>query len=537
MRRISYAVISLCWFLSLCVTCMAVDGQHEHHHGGGATVISGTLSFSTSCAANEQRPFEQGVAALHSFEYEVAEQQFQAIEKQTPGCGMAYWGEAMSLWHQLWSRPSASELARGKAQLAKAAKTKLTPREREYVDALSKFYANPKEDHDARATAYSQAMEKVYRDNPKDTEAAVFYALSLLASAPDEDMTLKNNREAVTILNKVYVENPQHPGIAHYIIHSTDNPALAPMGLEAARRYAALAPESPHAVHMPSHIFARLGLWRDDITSNENAVKVANTMGHLHMEHHKMHSLDFLEYAYLQIGDDAAAKKQIDGLATIDRAMVPEEFKDYHDAMVAGFAMRYALERRQWREALALEPQTNAAPFVQAITYLAHAVAAGHTKDAAAAKAASEKIDALIEAQQKSDKAYYAKGMDTAQKEAQAWSQYAGGDTDAAITTLRAVADKQDKVGKGETEMPAREMLADMMLQAGRAQEALKEYQVALKTDPNRFNSLYGAAQAAKTANDHATARQYFAQLEKNCAGVQSDRAELKEVRDLVAAK
>ena len=521
----------------LSVTCVAADGQREHHHDGGATVISGTLSFPTSCAASVQKPFEQGVAALHSFEYEVAEQQFQAIEKQAPGCGMAYWGEAMSLWHQLWSRPSEAELARGKAALAKASKTKLTARERGYVEALNKFYANPKQDHDARTVAYANAMEKVYRANPKDTEAAVFYALSLLASAPDEDLTLKNNREAVTILNKVYAENPQHPGIAHYIIHSTDNPALAAMGLEAARRYAKLAPESPHAVHMPSHIFARLGLWRDDIASNENAVKVANGMGQLHMEHHKMHSMDFLEYAYLQIGDDAAAKKQLDGLAAVDRSQVPEEFKDYHDAMVADFAARYALERRQWKEALALEPLANAEPFVQAITYWAHGIAAGHLKDTAAAEKASTDFAAAVEAQKKSKKAYYAKGMESPQKEVNAWAKAAAGDTEGAAALMREVADRQDKLGKGETATPAREMLAEIFFEGGRPQDALQEYQVALKTDPNRFNSLYGAAQAAKAVNDSATAQQYFAQLEKNCAGVQSDRVELKEARELVAEK
>jgi tetratricopeptide (TPR) repeat protein len=439
------------------------------------------------------------VAALHSFEYEVAEQQFQALKKASPGCGMAYWGEAMSLFHQLWSRPTAEELKRGADLLARAKKAEsLDSREAAYVNALGKFYSGKKKDHDARVSDYSLAMGSLHNKYPRDTEASVFYALSLLAAAPHDDEGLKNERKAIEILNPLYDENPTHPGIAHYIIHSADNPTLASLGLAAARKYAALAPESPHAVHMPSHIFARLGLWLDDIKSNAAAVEVADKLGHLHMEHHKMHSIDFMHYAYLQIGDDKKAEEMAAELAKVDRNHVPEEFKDFRDSLVAAFGARFALERRQWKEALALKPDPAAHPSVQAITYLAHAIGAGHLRDATAAKKAEEDFNAAVEATKKSSKAYYARGMQFGQYEAQAWAKYAAGDEDVAAAILRKTADIQDKIGKSETGAPAREMLADMLLDAKRYEAALKEYEVSLKTDPNRFSSLYGAAQAAE---------------------------------------
>ncbi|MGZ4866540.1 MAG: hypothetical protein ACXV7C_04925, partial [Candidatus Angelobacter sp.] len=488
-----------------------------------------------------QKPFERGVALMHSFEYEMAEAQFKEVAKRDPGCAMAYWGEALSLYHQLWSRPTKAGLKRGNDLLeqAKALKPK-TARAREYISALAAFYHDAEKiDHRERADAYSAAMEKVYRDNPKDREAAVFYALSLLGSGPEDDPTKANPRKAVAILNKLFEQDPGHPGIAHYIIHACDNPQMANLGLAAARKYASIAPSSAHAVHMPSHIFARLGLWQDDIQSNEAALRAAEKMGamHLHVMHHKMHSLDFLESAYLQVGDDQKAKAQWDELQTIRKADVEEEFQDYSDAMKAGFAARYALERRQWQEALALQPVEGARPFVQALTYWAHAVAAGHLRDAAAAQTAADQFNAMVEETKKSDKSHEAKYMANNHDEAQAWLAFSQGNNDEALRVLRAVADKQDKVGKGETETPAREMLADMLLEMNRPQDALAEYEVALKTDPNRFNGLYGAAHAAEITQQKEKASGYYAQLIRNCQGSNSDRVELAKAKTLVAAR
>lgn len=529
-------------FLSLLVACSPIsllaDESHSHMTPGEKL---GSVSFPISCSADVQKPFERGVALMHSFEYESAENQFKDVAQHDPRCAMAYWGQALSLYHQLWSRPAKADLQRGNALLAHAQELKpRTERERGYISALSVFYRDAETiDHRKRADAYSAAMETLYRNNPKDREAAIFYALSLLGSGPEDDPTQTNARKAVAILNKLFEQDPGHPGIAHYIIHACDNPEMANLGLAAARKYASIAPSSAHAVHMPSHIFARLGLWQDDIASNEAALRAAEKMGamHLHVMHHKMHSLDFLESAYLQVGNSQKAKAEWDELQTVRKEDVEEEFQDYYDAMLTGFAARYALERRQWQESLALQPIQGARPFVQALTFWAHAVAAGHLHDVAAAQSAADQFNAMVEATKKSDKPHQATYMANNQDEAQAWLAFAQGKNEEALRLLRTVADKQDRVGKGETETPAREMLADMLLEMNRPQDALKEYEVSLKTDPNRFNGLYGAARAAEMTQQKEKASGYYAQLVRNCQGSNSDRPELAKAKMLVAAK
>src|SRR5215472_6903887 len=294
--------------LVLCSLTLFADDVHQHNAGEKL----GTVSFPTSCAAAVERPFERGLALLYSFEYEEAENQFKEVASDDPQCAMAYWGQAMSLYHQLWGRPERSDLKRGGELLEKARSIRATTaRERDYIEALRVFYRDPDRlDHPRRADLYASAMEEVYKQHPQDREAGVFYALALLASGPERDPQQTNARKAVAVLDKLFDEQPDHPGIAHYIIHACDNPAMADLGLRAARKYASIAPSSPHAVHMPSHIFARLGLWQDDITSNLAAIAAADKMAtmHLHTMHHRMHSIDFLSYAYLQIGDDQNAK-------------------------------------------------------------------------------------------------------------------------------------------------------------------------------------------------------------------------------------
>jgi tetratricopeptide (TPR) repeat protein len=516
---------------------LLADEGHSHLSAGERL---GRVSFPTSCSAAVQKPFERGVALMHSFEYESAENQFKEVARQDPACAMAYWGQALSLYHQLWSRPPKADLKRGADLLAHAQELKPgTGREREYIGALMVFYHDSdKLDHRDRAKAYAAAMENLYRHNPRDREAAVFYALSLLGSSPEDDPTLANPRKAVAILNKLFEQDPGHPGIAHYIIHACDNPQMANLGLAAARKYASIAPSSPHAVHMPSHIFARLGLWQDDIQSNEAALRAADKMAgmHLHTMHHKMHSLDFLESAYLQIGNNRQAKAEWDELQTVRKQDVEEEFQDYYDGMLAGFAARYALERHEWREAQALQPVQGARSFVQSLTFWANAVAAGHLHDVAAAQSAFDQFNAMLEATKKSDKPHEAQYMANNHDEAQAWLAFARGQNEEALHLLRAVADKQDKIGKGETETPAREMLADMLLEMNRPKEALAEYELSLKTDPNRFNGLYGAARAAEMAENKEKAASYYSQLIRNCQGSNSDRPELAKAKMLVAS-
>ena len=276
----------------------AVADDEGHHHEELTQDQLGTVHFPVSCTPDAQKAFEKGVALLHSFWYEEAEKTFMDVEKRDPHCAMAYWGEAMSLWHQLWNQPDSPTIQRGLAELKQADSAKAkTARELDYIQALNEFYSNSKKaDHEARARAYSAAMEKVYQEYPDDHEAAAFYALSLLASEPDNDTTFANRKQAGAILDKLFAAEPNHPGIAHYLIHTYDKPQLAQLGLPAARRYAQIAPAAPHALHMPSHIFARLGLWQDDISSNLASIAATRKTAAMHMggEGHQFHAMDYL---------------------------------------------------------------------------------------------------------------------------------------------------------------------------------------------------------------------------------------------------
>jgi tetratricopeptide (TPR) repeat protein len=515
---------------------IALVADDNHHHDAGERL--GTVNFPTSCKADTQKPFERGLALLYSFEYPEAEQQFKEVSSQDPQCGMAYWGQAMSLYHQLWARPDKADLQRGAELLGKARQSKpLTDRERDYIEALAVFYNNSEKlDHPHRADAYAAAMEGVYQRNPQDREAGVFYALALLGSGPERDANRTNAKKAVTVLTKLFDEQPDHPGIAHYIIHACDNPRMADLGLAAARKYAAIAPSSPHAVHMPSHIFARLGLWQDDIQSNLAAIATADKM-QMHTMHHRMHSMDYLNYAYLQIGDDENAQAQITRLKAVLRQDVEGDYRGYYDNMVTTMVARYAIERRQWKEAQALQPLEGATPGVQAEAWWARAVAAGHLRDAAAARDALKRYEERLATMKKSSYGYLAGGLTAEHNEVKAWAAFAQGKVDDALGLLGSAADDQDRIGKGESELPAREMLADMLLELNRPQEALAQYEISLKTDPNRFNGLYGAAQAAEKAQQKQKATQYYAQLLKNCEGSHSDRPELERAKTLTAQR
>jgi tetratricopeptide (TPR) repeat protein len=535
------AFIPLILAVTLCALTFSAQEQQEPHHHHESAEALGTISFPTSCSPAVQDTFTRGVALLYSFEYESAAHEFDTVSQRDPKCAMAYWGQGMSLYHQLWDPPSKADLKRGAEFLAKARQLNApTPRERDYIQALSVFYADTdKLDHSHRADAYSQAMKAVYERYPDDREAAVFYALSLLGSGTENDPNHTNEKAAVAILNKLFDEQPTHPGIAHYIIHACDNPQMASLALPAARKYASIAPASAHAVHMPSHIFARLGLWQDDIQSNLAAIKVADSMAgmHFHVMHHKMHSMDFLEYAYLQIGDDANAKSEVAAFAAINRSEVEPEYLDFLEVRQARATAIYAIERRQWKEALALQPIPNAVPYAQSVAYWGRAVAAGHLHDSAAAKDALKHYDKLMEATRKGPKPYVANFLKNEHGVVQAWAYYASGKSDEALRLLHEVADTQDKVGKGETELPAREMLADMLLDLQRPKEAFEQYEIALRTDPNRFNGLYGAAQAAAQTQQKEKASAYYAQLLKNCESSNSDRPELTQAKTIVAAK
>ncbi len=530
--------------LLLCVAAFSSVATAQDHSSMAMPMAApklGTVHFPISCSPASQQQFESSIALLHSFEYESAKLGFAKVVEGEPKCAMGYWGQAMSLYQQLWGRPNSGDLKRGRNWLKHAKSLKpATQREKDYITASQEFFHDNREKtYDKRVAAYSGDMGKLAANYPEDTEASVFYALSLLAAAPPRDPELKNQHEAANILLKLFDKYPDHPGIAHFIIHSCDHPSMAAMALPAAREYAAIAPASAHAVHMPSHIFARVGLWQDAITSNEAALKVADQMAamKLHVLHHEMHSRDYLNYAYLQIGDDKSAMAQYDAFKAITNDQATGGLRDRRDELLQEIAARYAIEHRDWKTAASLQPIADSKPEAKLETYWGQAVGAGHLHDVAAASDARKNLDAALTEIRKGKDAYIAKFLVDEEDEVRAWEAYSAGKNDDALKMMREVADRQDKIGKGEAALPAREFLASMLMELGRTQEALVEYQAALKSDPNRFAGLYGAAHAAAKLGQSQQSADYMAQLLKNCAESHSTRPELAEAKMVVAAR
>ncbi|MGH9517168.1 MAG: tetratricopeptide repeat protein [Terriglobales bacterium] len=526
----------------LCASNLLKADDEGHHHEELTEAQVGIVHFPSSCLAAEQKPVERGVAMLHSFWYEEAEKQFQQIEKADPQCAIAHWGVAMSLWHQLWNRPDRAVLDRGRGELKSAKSLPATPREKDYISALRKFYEHPGKACQKRVTAYSKAMEKVYVKYPDDHEAAAFYALSLLAAEPENDKNNATRKQAAAVLEKLFAEEPNHPGVAHYLIHTYDKPEMAQLGLPAALRYAQLAPAAPHALHMPAHIFARLGLWQDDINSNVRSIAATQKEAAEHMggEGHQFHAMDFLVYAYLQTGREQDAQKIIDEV----RAMPP-----MHDMYGMGFDPRlfalsafpasYELELHHWNEAAQLKVITDAGDSDQSVTYTARAIGAargGNLEQARKEIAQLEGIQKKMEANKKKEPGEY-EGVGDELIEAKAWLAHAEGHNDEAVRSLRNIADKEEGEAESSQGIPAHEMLGDMLLESKHPEEALVEYEATLKTNPGRFDALYGAAQAAELAGKHDQANQYFAKLVKNCEGATSERAELKHAREVTEAR
>ncbi len=517
------------------------------HAAGGEQL--GTVHFSTSCAAAQQSALNRGVALLHDFWYEEAQRQFQQIAQADPSCAMAHWGIAMSLYHQIWDRPSPDRMTRGWSELekAKSAPAK-TAREREYIDALSAFYKPGKDDYEARATAYSGAMQKLFRDYPDDTDAGAFYALSLLASENPGDTSLDHERRALAVLTPLFTKYPDHPGLAHYIIHACDNPTLAPQALNAAQRYGTIAPGAAHSAHMPGHIFARLGMWQPDIEANLASVSAGQKAfkDHPSALFDQLHAYDFLLYAYLQSAQDENAKGVVDSTATLLKSaasmgnMPGMDMSDMIPEYREEFPTIYALEMRDWKTAASLTPASGATPEAQMFTYWARILAEGHLHQADAARADLSHYQQLIEAIKKGEHAYFvdSTGMKVAIDEVVAWAAFAQNDVEKAELHMRAAADLQDKVGQGEVDIPAREMLGDVLFESQQPQKALAEYQVALKESPNRFNGLFHAGQAAEAAGNKELASRYFSALLQNTGnGAQSSRSEFAHVRAFLSGE
>ncbi len=535
---------------ALLVTASPAAAQHEHHTHEPAEQL-GTVTFEVSCRPEAQRQFTRGVAWLHSFEYEDAERAFAASAQADPQCAMAHWGVAMSQYHPLWAAPTPAEFEKGRQAIARAAAIGgETARERDYITALSAFYASPDPAaHRQRTFAYESAMEGVHRRWPKDQEAAVFYALAMVAAGMiDDDATFAREKRAAAILDAVLAREPDHPGVAHYLIHSYDFPALAPLALNAARRYAAIAPASAHAQHMPSHIFTRLGLWDEAVASNLQAEAAAKAYAVKHglpgSWDERLHAMDYLAYAYLQEGADAKADGVLQELWRIER-VDPANFKV---AFAFGaIPARIALERRRWDEAAALTLPDSARkavpwaqfPWAEAQIHFARAVGAARGGNLELARREVARLREIREGLKGAPGNYdWGLQVEIQRQVAEAWTEAAAGRTVAAVALMRAAADLDDATEKHPVTpgaiLPAREQLGELLLQTNRPAEALAAFEQSLERAPGRFNSLYGAATAARGARDEAKARRYYAELlTVSCKGDDA-RPELAEARAFV---
>jgi tetratricopeptide (TPR) repeat protein len=486
----------------------------------------GRVDFPTSCGAAVQPQFDRAVALLHSFWFGPAIRGFSDVAAADPSCGMAHWGAAVAwLGNPLAGPPAARGLQEGSAAVtrAKAAGAK-TQRERDYIAAIEVFYKDhEKVDHRTRALAYERAMEALAARYPQDREAAIFHALALNITLDPADKTYANQLRAAAILQTVFAEQPDHPGVAHYLIHSYDFPPIAQKGLDAARRYAKIAPSAPHALHMPAHIFTRVGDWQDSIDTNRLSAEAAkDELRQARLEagsYNALHAMDYIVYAALQLAKDKEAKAIVDEIRRIER-IDAEQF-------VAAFALaaiptRYALERRQWTEAaeLVFHPQSlswDRFPQAQSIVWFGRGLGAARGGQPAEAWKSLARLEALRDGMIAAKNAYWANQAEIQRLAVAGWIARAEGRSDEAVTLLRQAADREDATEKHPVTpgsiQPAREMLAELLLELGQAGPALAEFEASQKVDPKRLHGLTGAAQAAERAGDRARARKYYEQL------------------------
>ena len=474
---------------------------------------------------------------------------FTAVTESDPNCAMGYWGIGMSMYYPLWQPPSAATLQKGWATVekAKAAGAK-TQRERDYIAAIEAFYKGAdKLDHRTRAVAYEKAMERVYARNPRDNEAAVFYALTLDSTADPSDKTYANQLKAAAILEKVYREEPNHPGVAHYLIHSYDYPPLANRALVPARSYAKIAPSVPHAQHMPSHIFTRLGLWDESIQSNGVSAaasrEYARKSGWEGAWPEQLHAMDYLAYAYLQTGQDQKAQGVFDELSSIRKAE-PENFAAAY--AFAAIPARVALERHRWSEAAALAPHPAEFPWKrfqwgEAITSFARALGAARSGDAATARQEADKLQALRDSLVQTKNAYWADQVEIQRRAALGWVAWAEGKNEDALRLMRSAADLEDGTEKHPVTpgaiLPARELLGEMLLELKQPAQAVREFETSMGREPNRYNGTYGAARAAELSGDLSKAKTYYAKLVTLCDKADTQRPELQQARTFLAGR
>jgi hypothetical protein len=524
------------------------NAQETHQHEHSADEKLGQVHFPTSCDPAAQVEFDRAVAMLHSFWYDKASDAFSDMARRNASCAMAYWGLAMTFYHPLWEKPNAAALSNGRAAIEKArAIGAKSDRENAFIAAAEVFYKDhEKVDHLTRVLAYEKAMEEIHRRYPEDHETSVFYSLSLVASAQSlpADKTYSKEKRAAAILNDVLAKEPEHPGVAHYLIHAYDSPPLASLALAAARSYARIAPSVPHALHMPSHIFTRLGLWQESIESNiaaEFASKQYAAQMHLEgARDEQLHAMDYLIYAYLQSAQDKQARAVLDELFQIHKT-TPQNFIVAY--AFAAIPARYALERRQWSEAAALKSHSDDFPWQQfplaeAIIHFARGVGAARSGDTASARQSVAKLAALESMPTELKERVQVKVQRFATS---AWLAYAEGKRQDALNLMRSAAELEDATEKHPVTpgpvVPAREMLGDLLAVLGEPGQALKEFETSLVAAPGRFGSLLGAARAAKSSGNMETARSYYAKLVATCNQADSNRQELQEARSFLQRK
>jgi tetratricopeptide (TPR) repeat protein len=489
--------LPICLFIGIAGLPLRLSGQ-EHEHPVPEKL--GAVKFPTSCSSNVQTDFERGVALLHSFAYSAAEKAFRDVAAADPKCAIAHWGIAMTYFHPLWPPPLPEEsVARGREEIERARQLGGSEREREFIGALSIIYSDADSvPYPDRAKRYTEAMGKLAQRNPDDAECQIFCALALLATAPPTDSTHANQKKAAALLEPLFRKYPQHPGIPHYLIHACDNIEMATRGVEAARVYAQIAPSAPHALHMPSHIHTRLGMWKESIASNTAARKAAREEGDIGEE---LHAMDYLIYANLQLGRDQDAAQVLDDLRKMPN-LSPKYFKVAYAA--SAMPARYAIERRKWNEATRLRPMADTLPQASAITAWSRAVGFARSKQAAAARDEGAKLTSAYEQMRAVGDDYWATQIHVQLNSALAWISYAEGKLDEALKLMRAAADEEDAVEKLPVTpgaiVPTREQLGELLLELNRPADALKEFERALTMAPQRRAALMGAARAAEMA-------------------------------------
>lgn len=532
MKHSALLATIVCTFLA----SFSAQAHEDEQIPQGAPDRVGEVHFPISCNAAAQQEFNRALAMLHSFFYPEAGKTFARATELDPSCGMGYWGVAMSWWYPLWYPPTKDSLKQGKAAVDKALAINIkTQRERAYIAAIATFYDDfDGRDHKSRAAAYEKAMAEVHTSFPDDREAAVLYALALQATADPNDKTYAKQLASAAILERVFAEQPNHPGAAHYLIHAYDYPELAPRALPAARRYGAIAPGMPHALHMPSHTFIAVGLWQESIESNLVAGAAARKLGWVQEE---LHTMDYLAYAYLQGAQGAAAQGVVGKLAEVP---VDEAARTLPvDYALAAAPARFALEQRRWADAAALVPRASRFPATRALTHYARALGAAHAGNPLAAEEEVRQLEqirvALLEAKQD----YWAKQVEVQRRTAEAWLAQARSDSARAIQLMRAAVQLGESTYKhpitpGQL-LPARELMGDLLLETGQAGPALAEYQESLRLNPNRFNSVFGAARSAELAGSVDQAALYYRQLLDLCRAGDGSRPELNRAKLFLA--